>query len=265
MKMHTVTFNLYESKSSRKRSSALNAMAYAIPYSALLFSTLLFQPATQAAVTTTGCSGDSSCTMTQLLNGDTINAGALTFTNFDDISADDMPNTDSITITGIDDGTLDPGPGFTFNASSDFSLEAGSDFSYRFDFDITAAGGSSIIKDASLELTGFSGVNGSTDTVKIRALIPSSDPLPAELMVTDIDNMLFDTFDFAASVSNINVDHRIDLEASGNGVSLSSYDFILSVVTIPAALPLMLAGLAMLGGVASRRARRHCGCSDQGQ
>lgn len=219
-----------------------------------LIAALQFTPAiAHAAVSTTGCGGGSSCTMSQLLAGGTITAGDVTFSSFDDTLAVDFPDTDMVVITGVDDGTLAPGPGFDFAASPDFAVTGGGDFFYRFSFDIDAAGGASIISDASLALTGFSGTDGFDDTVTVSALVPSSDPLPAEVSVDDTSTT--DSFDLAAAVSTINVDHRILVDAFfGDGATLTDYEFRVSLVPVPAALPLLLSGIAMLGVV---RVRRH--------
>ena len=197
-----------------------------------------------AAVSTAGCAASTFCTMTELLAGGSLTAGGVTFSGFDDSLSVDFPDTDLVTIEGIDDGDVN-GPGISFGASPEFAVGASSDFFYRFDFDVSVSGAAAI-DGFSMELTSFSGDDGVDDIIFIAGLIPSTSPLPAELLATDTS--LTDSFALATAVSMIEVEHRVTVDSFfGDGVTLEDYEFRVSVVPVPPAIGLFLSALFLTG------------------
>ena len=217
-----------------------------------------------AAVTTTGCGGGTSCTMTQLTSGGTITAGSLRFHSFSVLAdaGSATINEGVITLTGLDDGGFNPGPGFRLNSNGELATAASEDIIYAFSFSVTDVNGSSTMKDGSLRAG--SNAFGADDLWEVEARVPSTNFL-ADLRITDgtfVTSTLFDdSLNFAPS-SAITARHNINLDSTAalaTGASLDSYTFRVSVVPVPAALPLMLTGLGVLALSSFRRSRRATG------
>ncbi len=218
--------------------------------------------AANAAVTTTGCGGGDTCTMTQLYDGGTFTAGSLRFHSFS-LFADagsTTVNEDIITLTGLDDGGVDPGPGFRLDSNSELST-AGCEFiGYAFSFSVTDINGASTMKDGSLQ-AGSNSV-GAHDVWETEVYMPSGPPDGTwELEIRDETSspaVLFDDSLAFAPSSAITSLHNITLGAlpGGTGASLDSYTFRVSVVPVPAALPLLISGLGVLAVGGIRRSRQ---------
>lgn len=214
-----------------------------------------------AAVTTTGCALTDTCTLTELLGGGEFTAGDLRFHSFSQIYIgdgviDEKIDEGIVSLTGLDNAGLDPGPGFRFNGNGELKTLGGSlpTLGYVFEFDVEHVGGSSVIKDASL--TAGTGSIGTEDEWLVQARIPG-DKLAPDLEIIDSTivpgTVLSDSFSFAP-VSGIEVRNTINLDSEfGSGAALDDYTFRVSVVPLPAALPLAAFALGLLALVGRRR------------
>ncbi len=215
--------------------------------------------AANAAVTTTDCGGGTSCTMTQLYGGGTITAGSLRFHSFSFVfNNGSTVNEDVITLTGLDDGGVDPGPGFRLDSNSELSTAAGEFIGYAFSFSVTDINGASTMKDGSL-LAGSNSV-GADDVWETEVYVPSRMPDGTwELEIRDATSspaVLFDDSLAFAPSSAITSLHNITLaplSPGSTGASLDSYTFRVSVVPVPAAVWLLGSGLVAFGAIARRR------------
>lgn len=215
-----------------------------------------------AAVTTTGCALTDTCTLTELLGGGEFTAGDLRFHSFSQIYngdgvIDEKIDEGIVSLTGLDNAGLDPGPGFRFNGKGELKTLGGSlpTLGYVFEFDVDHVGGSSVIKDASL--TAGTGSVGAEDEWLVQARIPGDKVFP-DLEIIDSTlpfgtTVSSDSFDFTP-VSGINVRNSINLDSEfGTGAALDDYTFRVSVVPLPAALPLAASALGLLALVGRRR------------
>ena len=220
---------------------------------ALLFS---FHPTANATVTTTGCGGGTSCTMTQLTGGGTITAGSLRFDNFAVLADAGSATVDesTITLTGLDDMGLDPGPGFRLDSNGELMTAGGEDLIYAFSFDVTDVNGESTLKDASLA----AGTNafGFDDFWQVEGRIPASN-IFSDIEIIDGTfevSQLFDTFDFTLTDA-ITARHNINLDSTpafATGATLTSYTFRVSQIPEPSTLAMLLLGLAGMAASAKR-------------
>ncbi len=218
-----------------------------------------FGSTAHATVVTTGCGGGDTCTMTQLTAGGTITAGSLRFHSFSVLADAGNVTVDegTISLTGLDDAGLDPGPGFRFNSNGELSTSSAEEIIYAFSFSVTDVGGANTMKDGSLR----AGNNtfGADDEWEVEARVPSTNFL-ADLEITDgtfVSSVLFDdTLDFAPT-SAITARHNIGLFsdfALSTGATLESYTFRVSQIPEPSSLTLVLTGLVL--GTSMRRHRR---------
>ncbi len=146
---------------------------------AVLSAILIFPLQIEAGVITSGCGGGASCTFLQLLQGGTIQAGDLLFSGFTPFqqngTTNKNPNVALITVTGLDDGGLDPGPGLFFNLNGQFSVTTGQFIDLFTTFLVgPALIDSNQIKDSSITLTTVSAVGAGTASGVEQTLYESS-------------------------------------------------------------------------------------------
>ena len=204
-----------------------------------------------AAVTTSGCGGSpDTCTLSQLFGGGEFTANGLRFSDFA-LLADVGSNTlspSTITLTGLDDGTLSPG--FRFNGNGQLATAPGDDIGYVFQFRVNSLDGLPSITGANL--VAGTGTVGTDDEWRVQARTPADNFLPGLEIVDSTllsETNVTDSFTFPASGS-ITVSHLILLDSSlglsPTGAALDDYTMQLTVVPVPAALPLMLSALGIL-------------------
>ena len=226
-----------------------------------------------AAVITTGCGGGTSCTFLQLLTGGTIQAGDLVFSGFTNFtnqsSTNVIPNVSLITVTGLDDGGLDPGPGLRFTLNGQFSVAFGQSMDLMTTFSVgPASPNSNQIKDSSITLQSVlaegansaSGVEQSLYEVQGGAQIYEHvvDVRPSENV-----NILMSSTTFPArdSVYNTMILRVYPGTTTSGTASLNMFEIrfsqegLTSSVAEPGSLTLLGAGLLLAGALARRRMR----------
>ncbi len=221
-----------------------------------------------AAVSTVGCGGSAdTCTLAELFGGGSITAGSKTFDAFSLVFEDVPPlgvgndvDEGVVSLTGLDDAGLVPGPGFRFNGNGELVTPAGELIGYVFEFDVTDnAAPISLIDGASLTAGPFS--LGSDDFFIVQARLPNIN-FAADLEVFAESfsgtSVVASSFDLVPDAASIRVGHSISVDSFlGSGATLTDYTFRVNqtVIPLPMALPLMLSGLGLLAGVARRRSR----------
>lgn len=209
-------------------------------------------PAANAAVVTSGCGAVDTCTMSELFAGGEFTSGNLRFHAFSLITdaGSKLIDEDTVSLTGIDPGGIDPGAGFRFNGNGELATAAGDDIAYVFEFEVETVGGAATIKDASL--TAGTGSVGADDEWRVQARIPAGNFLP-DIEIVDstllFETVLSDSVDFAET-GGISVRHALVLDSflglDASGAALDDYTFQVSQVPLPAGLPLLLTALGLL-------------------
>jgi hypothetical protein len=182
--------------------------------------------------------------LTALLNGGSITVGDKLFDNWEVLREESSDfgffgvDTDSIDVTGLPDGGLEPGPGLHFEILNDaLSIEGDGIYAFldfMFGFRVSVLDPLLKIKDNSLYLTDYELLNPTTLTsVFIEEKIYADANRGNEIGTKDVEGSdvfgfqtekLFDSADFAPS-DEIWVTKNILLEAIDFGESASLYSF----------------------------------------
>jgi hypothetical protein len=218
-----------------------------------------------SSVSTGGFASAAGCTLSELFAGGSIGVGDVTFSNFALVAsfADGVPNVDpsAAFLTGVAAlGSAGFGIGFTPAPALDVVDAA---IEYAFSFDAAISGSAREMVGLSLSTAGvtrsgdasFSAAadEGAIDGIGLAQII--ADTLAGVDLSDDA------SFPAAASAS-FQVEFDLTVFEAGASISLSSLDFSVAldgvpptgVVPLPATVPMLLGGFAMLGML--RRARR---------
>ncbi len=170
-------------------------------------------PHAGAAVMTTNCDntdGTENCTLFELMmEGGEIQAGDLVFSDFVPWTDPFNVNESNILVTGVDDGSRDPGPGLHFDLNGEFG-SVDNDDARNIDlttvFTVGPAGpDSNLIKDSTLILL-------------IGAATGNS--------LAGVEQVLFDTSNCNPVVSNAPCTHSLDYDSGTISMTLTSeFDF----------------------------------------
>ena len=222
-------------------------------------------PSANAAVMTTGCAGATSCTLLELMTGGSIQAGDLVFSDFSPWLVSDYGavNETNVIVTGLDDGSLDPGPGLLFTLNGEFDVNsimnpAGLDLTMTFLVgppDPPLNPPSNLIKDSSISLVATATGGGSLSGVEQELYDMQGGDL-VHTHVVDVGgnglNITFSSTEFTATDSLFN-SLKLRVWPGSNGTAnLTSFEIHFSqqepdtppaTVPEPGSLSLMAAGL----------------------
>lgn len=219
-----------------------------------------------AAVTTFGCRGGTSCTMTQLFSGGTITVDDKVFDNFvleTTAPFSIIPDWTNVIVTGLDDGGLSPGPGLAIDGGGEFVATGLDEVAFEYSFDVNVTDPLLRIVDNSIEVASgaFDVMTEGSWEVGEQVSAGGSD-LGSKLIFADgffgIQD-LSDTLAFAPQTSLDVVTSVFVGDFAGETISLDGYTqrFSQVVVPVPAAVWLLVSGLGALAGFGVRsRARR---------
>ena len=224
----------------------------------------------QAVVITNGCVGGTSCTLFELMQGGSIQAGDLLFSQFspwNDLAQGAFVDESLIIVTGLDDGSLDPGPGLRFELNGEFDVTSLSVPS-NLDLVMTFLVGpptpplnppSNLIKDSSISLVAEAVGGGSLSGVE-QELFEMQGGSLVHTHVVDVGgdglSILFSSTEFPARESLFN-SLTLRVWPGGNGVAnLTSFDIHFSQQPIPEPGAVSLMGAGLLAALALIRKRK---------
>jgi hypothetical protein len=207
-----------------------------------------------AAVTTTGCSELTSCTLTELFGGGSIEVNGVLFSDwtldFDGYAS--AVDTDAITVVGSD---FDPDTAMLFYDSiAAFDVPTDDIGVYSLSYTLTTAP-SAAINGAYLDLTG-SVIAPDPGLVELTTTLDGVASLLAFDDRFNGDAELSDEAEFAGVGSAIDVETFLFIEAGdapGGLYGLDSFTQEFAIVPVPGAVWMLLSGLGALG-FARRRA-----------
>lgn len=220
-----------------------------------------------AAVVTTGCVSSSGCTLTELYDGGSITVNDVTFDAFAlnfGIGVD--VDSDAIFVTGVDETT--PGVvGLTFMIDPALELSVTEFVEYDWDFNAAVNTGSRLISDVELLLLDSDVFNDAFFEINADVLDSMMNSQGLLQVFEDIDGVESPSaLELLTALNTILFDFDIQGEAfefpDGSSAFLRSFQLLLTLegeftpteIPLPAAFPLMLAGIAGLG-IAARRKR----------
>ena len=226
---------------------------------ALVVCELLFTPSMSWAIP-----------LADLFQGATITADDKLFNNFtlttSETNNGGVINTTQIDVTPLAGDPLNPGIKFTAPVGAlgtPFGHTGASNIRLVFGFDVSTTNGLALIKDNSLLINGFTFDSGPLASIQVSEQIfdASGALLGTKIAIannqSDVgDPSLFDSLDFSPR-SFVHVVKQIDIIGPGDndGAFLTMFEQRFSQI-IPEPSGLLLAGILVVIGVASRRRRR---------
>lgn len=224
-----------------------------------------FGNAHAAGVSTVGCLSVSSCTLSELFSGGSLTVDDKLFKDFSlgfIAPSSPVPDFTRVTVTGLSGGGLDPGPGLRVDGNGEFNIADVDRMEFGYLFTVSVLDPVMRVKDNTLAMGPYTFTTG-TEGARIEVNEAVNDMalnLLAQKQVFADDflgtSFLSDSRNFAPQ-SEIRVGTAVYLEGFGAGDrgELSSYtqNFSQVVVPVPAALWLLLSGLAGLGIFSKRR------------
>lgn len=224
-----------------------------------------FGNAHAVGVSTVGCVSMSSCTLDELFNGGSLTVDDKLFKDFSlDLIApfSVVPDFTKITVTGLSGGGLDPGPGLRVDGNGEFNIADINRMEFGYLFTVSVLDPTLRVKDNTLTMGPYSfttGAEGARIEVNEAVNTMALDLLAQKQVYADDflgTSSLSDSRNFAPQ-SEIRVGTSVYLEGFGAGDrgELSSYtqNFSQVVIPVPAALWLLMSGVAGLGIFSKRR------------
>jgi hypothetical protein len=228
----------------------------------------LFTPA-QASVVTTRCVSSSTCTLSELFNGGTIQVEDLIFGNWSEITATTnsaLIDSTNVTVSAVGDGTSNPGIHYNANGGwfTDNTSSGLADLWHYFEYDVQLDSSSSLFLD---------GMDQSFDRMELLPSTRTSASLFINMIAIEDGNLLDDIyqgvsgsflwpyydgsspgFDYSIAFmprSSIHIENVIDLNLTSGSATMELTDFSqtfsLTNVPVPPAVWLFGSGLGLLG------------------